>query len=494
MGDKGSADQSGMMQAMASAQAAQEAYALGEQQLQWTQQVWNQEQPLINQSEQVQIDLAQQEQASLAQSTAESQQQWNQYLQTYAPLEQKFAAQAQDWASPAAIAEGRGQAMADVAEQGQAGLNSAAETLRSYGVNPASGRYAALYTGAQPMLGAAEAAAGTTEAQNLRLQQMGLESGAINTGRGLVNSVQGLTGVGTQSAGTGGGLAGGAAGTAQSNLSTGSTAMTAPSAWFNAGANNMNSYVNAVNGYNQSQAEFAQAGASEMQGLGSVAGSLLGLGIMKSDERDKTDIKREGTDHEGIPLYSYRYKEDPKTYPKVVGPMAQDIAKIDPRRVGAIPGSPKGTLAIRFDDGGMVSPDPQMTPTQGGGATGIPPSPIPPSQYPPGALPSNATPGGGVPAHASPSNGQATDDVPALLTADEFVIPKDVATWKGHEYFAKQIDMARRGQQQFAQRDDIGGEPAPASPQQPNFISRPPHMGTTMGAIPGMPQRQMMPA
>jgi hypothetical protein len=81
-----------------------------------------------------------------------------------------------------------------------------------------------------------------------------------------------------------------------------------------------------------------------------------------------------------------------------------------------------------------------------------------------------------------------------MLTANEFVIPKDVATWKGHEFFAKQIDAARRGQQQFSQRGDVGGEPADVPPQQPAFISRPTHMGTTRGAIPGMPQRRMMPA
>ena len=83
-----------------------------------------------------------------------------QYESTYAPLEATYVNQAENWASPSAIAEARGQAMCDVAEQGQAGLNSAAETLRGYGINPGSGRYAALYTGAQPMLGAAEAAAG----------------------------------------------------------------------------------------------------------------------------------------------------------------------------------------------------------------------------------------------------------------------------------------------------------------------------------------------
>jgi hypothetical protein len=488
-GDKGSADQSGEIQAMASAEAAQQAYALGEQQLQWTQQVWNQEQPLMDQSEQAQIALSTQEQQSLAQSQAESQAQWDEYQQTYAPLEASYAQQAQNWASPEAMAQARAQAMSSVAEQGTAGLNSAAETLRSYGVNPSSPRYAALYTSAQPMLGAAEAAAGTTASQNLRLQQMGLESGAINTGRGLVNSVGTLTGAGTQAASTSGNLAQGAASTADTNLSTGSTAMTAPTAWYNAGANNMNSYVNAVNGYNSAQAQFAQAGAEEMGGLGSAIGGIAGLGMMgymKSDERDKTDIKREGTDRDGTPLYSYRYAEDPKHYPKVVGPMAQDLLRINPRKVSAIPGS-AGTLMIQYDDGGDVGmpSDPQLTPTQGGGATGIPSAPIPPAQTPAGDP--DATPGGGVPSSASPSHGQTPDDVPAMLTANEFVIPKDVAVWKGHEYFAKQIDAARQGQQRFQQRDDIGGEPTAAVPQRPNFVSRPPHMGTTQGAIPGMP-------
>jgi hypothetical protein len=32
-------------------------------------------------------------------------------------------------------------------------------------------------------------------------------------------------------------------------------------------------------------------------------------------------------------MYSYRYKGDPKSYPKVVGPMAQDIEKKYPSAV-----------------------------------------------------------------------------------------------------------------------------------------------------------------
>jgi len=70
----------------------------------------------------------------------------------------------------------------------------------------------------------------------------------------------------------------------------------------------------------------------------------MGLGILSllmgiSDERMKTDIKKVGEDEEtGLPLYSYRYKGDPKTYPKILGPMAQDVEKILPGAVAEVGG------------------------------------------------------------------------------------------------------------------------------------------------------------
>jgi hypothetical protein len=67
--------------------------------------------------------------------------------------------------------------------------------------------------------------------------------------------------------------------------------------------------------------------------------ATTGLGVLKalpalyamSDRNTKTDIKKL-TDGD-IPIYSYRYKDDPKSYPKVVGPMAQDIEKKYPSAV-----------------------------------------------------------------------------------------------------------------------------------------------------------------
>ena len=54
------------------------------------------------------------------------------------------------------------------------------------------------------------------------------------------------------------------------------------------------------------------------------------------------------------------------------------------------------------------------------------------------------TQGGFVSRELSPSNGSKVDDVNAQLNAGEFVIPKDVTTWKGKEFFYKLIAQARK--------------------------------------------------
>jgi len=67
--------------------------------------------------------------------------------------------------------------------------------------------------------------------------------------------------------------------------------------------------------------------------------ATVGLGALKtlpalfamSDRNMKTDIEKI-TDGP-VPLYAYRYKSDPKTYPKVVGPMVQDVEKKFPSSV-----------------------------------------------------------------------------------------------------------------------------------------------------------------
>lgn len=85
---------------------------------------------------------------------------------------------------------------------------------------------------------------------------------------------------------------------------------------------------------------FANAGIG-----GSMAPFLGGgLGFLSafpgiSDPGMKTDIEKVGKDKEtGLNMYAYRYKGDPKTYPKVVGPMADEIAEKYPDKVKKVAG------------------------------------------------------------------------------------------------------------------------------------------------------------
>ena len=76
-----------------------------------------------------------------------------------------------------------------------------------------------------------------------------------------------------------------------------------------------------------------------LNSLGGGGAGLAGIASLFSDEREKTDIKKLGKDPQtGLDMYAYRYKDDPKTYPKVVGPMAQDIEKKYPNNVSEIGG------------------------------------------------------------------------------------------------------------------------------------------------------------
>lgn len=84
-----------------------------------------------------------------------------------------------------------------------------------------------------------------------------------------------------------------------------------------------------------------------------------------------------------------------------------------------------------------------------------------------GAVPQ--TPGGAIPMAASPTGGQAVDDVPARLTAGEFVVPKDVTAWKGEEFFQKLIDQSRKAKGDAPAKPQTGA----ALPQPPAFVSSP---------------------
>jgi hypothetical protein len=87
----------------------------------------------------------------------------------------------------------------------------------------------------------------------------------------------------------------------------------------------------------------------------SVAGMALPFLAGASDRRLKTDIEELGVDPgTGFKQYAYRYKTDPKTYPKVVGPMAQDIEEVRPDLVREVGGRKIVAMSALMPSGGLM--------------------------------------------------------------------------------------------------------------------------------------------
>jgi hypothetical protein len=91
--------------------------------------------------------------------------------------------------------------------------------------------------------------------------------------------------------------------------------------------------------------------------------------------------------------------------------------------------------------------------------------------FPPTAVPHQAA-GGTVPDQASPTDGAAIDDVPAQLTAGEFVIPKAAVEWFGQKHFHQLIDKANKEREQMTAQSGAVPEMGPGSDQPPAFVSR----------------------
>ena len=89
---------------------------------------------------------------------------------------------------------------------------------------------------------------------------------------------------------------------------------------------------------------------TQSQSYNTLVGGILGLGagaLKLSDKREKEDIHRIGSifaagpgndsdnDNDELPIYSYRYKESGQ---RDIGPMAQDVERVDPATVRHIAG------------------------------------------------------------------------------------------------------------------------------------------------------------
>lgn len=249
---------SALFTGMAQANAASQQAAIGQQQLDWAKDVYNENKPAIQAASRESLTAQQN-----ADAFAKNQQDF--FTNTYQPLQQKYTQQVQNWDTPQQELQNAGAAQEMVSNQFTQARNAAASQLESFGVDPSSTRYAALDIGTRTQQAAAEAGAGTKAIQDTKLQGMGLEAGAISQGQGLPNQSAALSG-----AGTGAGSASSSGLT--SAYGTGAGAMNGADAWFNSGNSAMagaaNTFGSAYSNYNSAMNNYVNQSTGAGAGLG----------------------------------------------------------------------------------------------------------------------------------------------------------------------------------------------------------------------------------
>lgn len=204
-------------------------------------------------------------------SNARADEQWQQYNQRFAPIEQQVATEAMNYDSPEKQAEAAGQARADVQSAADTQRQITQRTAAAQGINPGSGRYAGVDRAAE--LTTAVQAAGAENKARDTVKNMGimLRKDAASLGRGMTGTAAQSYGVGLNA----GNSAVGNITSANQSWANNNAAM-AQGFQGNIGANNSaasilnQQYGNQVNAYNAQQ----QAESQSAAGIGSMVGTL----------------------------------------------------------------------------------------------------------------------------------------------------------------------------------------------------------------------------
>jgi hypothetical protein len=275
-------------------------------------------------------------QTQIAQTNADrSGQQWQDYINTYRPIEQQAAQDAQNWDSQSNLDKAGQDAAAVAARDNAAATASATRNATAMGANPNSGRFAGMNAGL-----ALAGAANMTNAQNTamdrrRAQAIGLRQNAINVGRGLPATALSADQVGLGASGT-------AVGTATTAINAPANAQNMALPWYSGSMQGNSSAGNLMLGQYQGQlsgwGQQMNYNAQQASGLGSFLGAGLGAignagGISQffaSSEELKTD--KEPVDGEevlvglrAIPVESWNYKRGAGDGGSHVGPYAEDV-------------------------------------------------------------------------------------------------------------------------------------------------------------------------
>jgi len=323
--------------AAASAHAADKMTALGQKQLDFAQQQYAENAPLMK-------DIATQQKLAMEQQLAQGKDYYDYQTQTYRPVEKGIVADALAFDTDAYRNQLATKAAADAGLAFGRTRQANERAMASMGVNPNSARFQGL--AGQSALGQAAARAGAMTGARERAQQTGYarKLDAAGLGRGLSGASTAAygsaVGAGTQA----GGLYGMAG---QQHLA----GMNQGAATIGSGLNmQIGGLSNVLN--NQTKWAIEQPDNSLLGNLGGIAGAATsmytagGTGSwgMFSDSRLKENIEPAGIDETtGLNLYDFNYKWNPKRFR---GVMAQEVQEMYPEAVYT---SGAGWLAVYYD-------------------------------------------------------------------------------------------------------------------------------------------------
>jgi hypothetical protein len=361
-----------------------------------------------------------------------------QYQSTYQPLENKFANEAENYASQGQIDANMGAAGAKAQQTGDQALANEQQTLEGYGISPDSTRYQALTQQGKVQTAASNAGAQNTARTNTINTGLGLESTAIGQGEVMPSMAAGTENLALQ----------GNAGAVNAGLSTTTTGAnvlgTAPQ-YYQLANGSYGAYGNALNQQFGNQIASFNADQNASSGLGALGGAALGAAgpIMQGAAKlapflmaakggaigddDQVGGNFDDVTPGGKPFVDHMFYAFDKDHNHIGVFQSPDHANDHIQRQD---------YAKRYAGGGAVD---------NGQGTQVTPQ-------------------------MSPSRGAVTDDVPAVtekgqkvqLNTGEFVVPKDVVLWKGQEHFQKLIDKSREQKQEATAKPTPAMAPGPA--------------------------------
>jgi len=326
--------------AAASEKAATVMGDLGQQQIDFSQKMYDENAPLMK-------DIATQQKLAMEQQLAQGKDYYDYQKETYRPLEQGIVADAQAFDTDAYRNQLATKAAADSGLAFGRTQQANERAMASMGVNPNSGRFQGL--GAQSALMQSANRAGAMTGTRERAQQTGYarKLDAAGLGRGLAGASTAAYGSAVSAGSQAGGLYGMAG---QQHLG----GMAQGAGTIGSGLNmQLSGLGNVLN--SQTQMAINAPDNSFLGNLGGIMGGVAGMGTafpgmgagiagIFSDIRLKENIEPAGVDAlTGLNLYDFNYKWNPKRFR---GVMAQEVKEMYPEAVYT---SGAGWMAVYYD-------------------------------------------------------------------------------------------------------------------------------------------------